>query len=149
MAQSGTPNLDGLRTGARVIVLLTDDRIAELSKRAWEARDNSRILGKTRVGCAVLDEKGSVFAGCNVEHRFRSHDIHAEVAAISAMVTAGGNELVAIFIAAERERFTPCGACLDWIFELGGDRCLVFSQSSASADALRYTALELMPHYPR
>jgi cytidine deaminase len=128
---------------------LTDDRIAELSRRAWAARDNSRILGETKVGCAVLDERGSVFVGCNVEHRFRSHDIHAEVSAISAMVTAGGNELVAVFIAAEREKFTPCGACLDWIFELGGGRCLVFSQASPSTETARYTALELMPHYPR
>ena len=149
MAQSGAQNPNGLRKGACVIVRLTEDRITELSKRAWAARDMSRILGKTKVGCAVLDERGSLYAGCNVEHRFRSHDIHAEVSAISAMVTAGGNELVAVFIAAEREKFTPCGACLDWIFELGGGRCLVFSQASPSAGTIRYTALELMPHYPR
>ena len=41
------------------------------------------------------------------------------------MVAAGDGHAVTVFIAAERERFTPCGACLDWIFELGGAECVV------------------------
>lgn len=127
----------------------SDVQVSELSQRAWAVRERSRILGKTKVGCAVLDDRGVVSVGCNVEHRFRSHDIHAEVSAISAMVAAGGMTLIAVFIAAEREKFTPCGACLDWIFELGSDECVVYSQATPTAAPVGYKAFELMPHYPR
>jgi cytidine deaminase len=122
---------------------------AVLSAAAWKARDNSRVLGKTPVGCAALDESGRVYAGCNIEHKFRSHDIHAEVSAVSALVSAGGRRLVAVLIAAERDLFTPCGACLDWIFELGGPDCLVLVQKGLNGEAKSYRARELMPHYPR
>lgn len=116
---------------------------------AWSAREHSRIIGRTRVGCAALDEAGGIHAGSNIEHQFRSHDIHAEVAAISSLVTEGGERLTAILIAAERERFTPCGACLDWIFELGGGDCIVLIQDSPDQLPQRFSAAQLMPHYPR
>jgi cytidine deaminase len=107
-------------------MFIADERIArlpviEMIAAAWDVRQHARILGRTAVGCAALDESLAIHVGCNVEHRFRSHDIHAEVAATSALVAAGSQRMVAVLIAAERERFTPCGACMDWIFELGGD----------------------------
>jgi cytidine deaminase len=128
---------------------ISDHVRLELAKAAWQVRARARILGNTRVGCAVLDEQGRIHTGCNIEHRFRSHDIHAEVAAIGAMVASGGNHLVAVFIAAERERFTPCGACLDWIFELGGGDAQILVQRSQDDDPALYSANELMPLYPR
>jgi cytidine deaminase len=122
--------------------------ISRLADDAWAARSNARILGKTAVGCSALDEAGSVWSGCNVEHRFRSHDIHAEVSALSSLVTGGAQGVQAVLIAADRDRFTPCGACLDWIFELGGGGCLVLVQSHRDAAPAIYTAGELMPYYP-
>jgi cytidine deaminase len=119
-----------------------------LAAQAWEAREQSRLIGETAVGCAVLADDGRTFVGCNVEHRFRSHDIHAEVNALSSMVTGGGTRAVAVFIAAAREHFTPCGACLDWIFELGGADCEVWVQRDPAESPSRYSAQELMPHYP-
>jgi len=127
---------------------LNDAVIETLARRAWEVREHSRIIGKTAVGCAVLDEAGSIFVGCNIEHQFRSHDIHAEIAALSGLVSAGGRRPVAIFLAARRNRFTPCGACLDWIFELGGAECLVLTQPEPGGPLERYHAQDLMPHYP-
>jgi len=121
----------------------------DLRKAAWEVRERARILGNTAVGCSILDESDRIFVGCNVEHRFRSHDIHAEVAALSSMVAGGRGHPKVVFIAARRERFTPCGACLDWIFELGGEECVIFVQSDPEARPTRYLARELMPHYPR
>lgn len=127
---------------------LDPERLAELTSGAWKVRARSRIIGNTAVGCAVLDEHGRVFVGCNIEHRFRSHDIHAETSALSALVSGGGSRPVALLIAAERERFTPCGACLDWIFELGGPDCLVLTQRSADDEPRAYRAESLMPYYP-
>ncbi len=119
-----------------------------LSQAAWAARDNAHLHGKTAVGCAVLATDGNRYMGCNVEHRYRCHDIHAEMNTLSAMVAHGGGRAVVVLIAAVREKFTPCGSCLDWIFELGGSDCVVVAES---APGLRtsYTAAELMPHYPR
>jgi cytidine deaminase len=119
-----------------------------LSKAAWAVRDRARVYGPTRVGCAALAADGRIFVGCNMEHRFRSHDIHAEVNAISSLVAGTTSGLVAILIAAERERFTPCGSCLDWIFEIGGGDCTVLSQNHIDGDTKVYRATELMPYYP-
>jgi cytidine deaminase len=98
------------------------------------------------VGAAVQSAAGYIYAGCNVEHRFRCHDIHAEVNALSAMVAAGDSKAVAILITADRDSFTPCGSCLDWIFELGGPACMVAFENRSGLKM--YRADELMPHYP-
>lgn len=121
----------------------------ELARAAWSARDRARVLGKTRVGCAVRSTSGRIWLGCNVEHKYRSHDIHAEVNAIGNLVAGGDDGLEAVLIAAARERFTPCGSCMDWIFELGGETCQVAAQSAPGGPILALTAGELMPFYPR
>ena len=114
---------------------------------AWNHRKNARILGKTKVGTSVFSE-GKIFGGCNIEHKFRSHDIHAEISAISAMISSGCKKLDAIIIVAERNKFTPCGGCLDWIFEFGGPKCLVGYQTKKEGKITIFEAKELMPHYP-
>lgn len=114
---------------------------------AWNHRENARILGKTKVGAAVFSE-GKIFGGCNIEHKFRSHDIHAEISAISTMISSGNKKLGAIIIVAERNKFTPCGSCLDWIFEFGGPKCLVGYQTKKDGKITIFEAKELMPHYP-
>jgi len=125
-----------------------DQVLDELAQAAWVARTNARILGRTAVGCAVRGATGGLWVGCNVEHQFRSHDIHAETNAIGAMIAAGDQQLVAIVVVAERERFTPCGACLDWIMEFGGPECLVGFQRAPGEPIDVLTAGDLMPHYP-
>jgi cytidine deaminase len=127
---------------------LFPEQLTRLANKAWEARERSRILGNTAVGCAVLADDGRVFGGCNVEHRFRSHDIHAETNALSTMVAGGAEVARAVFIAAERDHFTPCGACMDWIFELGGADCFVLVQAAPDGDVKSFRASELMPQYP-
>jgi cytidine deaminase len=97
----------------------------------------------------VRSAAGSIYVGCNVEHRYRSHDVHAEVNALTTMVAGGGSPAVAVLVAAERDRFTPCGSCLDWIFELGGPDCLVAFQGKPGGRVEILAARELMPHYPQ
>jgi cytidine deaminase len=128
--------------------IISDNDYRALSEAAWSARANARLHGPTPVGCAALSDDGRVFSGCNIEHRFRAHDIHAEVNAISSLVAAGGHKLRAILIAAERDRFTPCGSCLDWVFEIGGEGCLVVSERTPGKQAHCHRASDLMPYYP-
>ena len=125
------------------------DAFLRLSEAAWRARENAYILGKTKVGCALMTATGEVFAGCNVEHRFRSHDIHAEVNAIGSMAAAGARSIVYLLIVAERERFTPCGACMDWIMQFAAEECLVGFQPSPGAEPTMYSTHQLMPYYPQ
>ena len=115
---------------------------------AWAARKSARLYGPTAVGCAVLGSTGLVVAGCNVEHRYRSHDIHAEANAIGSFVAAAGGDLRAVLVAAERACFSPCGACLDWIFEVGGPDCYVGWQSHPESEIAWLRASDLMPRYP-
>jgi cytidine deaminase len=122
---------------------------ASLEDKAWEVREKAHIYNKTKVGAALLDKRDHVYGGCNVEQRFRSHDIHAEVNAIGSMVAEGGQTLVAILVVSDKTLFTPCGACMDWILQFGGDRCLVGYQSAKGAGIAVYEARELMPFYPR
>jgi cytidine deaminase len=121
----------------------------KMSDIAWNYRNQAFILGNTKVGAAALSDSGMIFGGCNIEHRFRCHDIHAEVNAISSLVGGGGKRLAAILIVAERELFTPCGGCMDWIFQFGGPECYVAFQSKRTATISKYLARKLMPFYPR
>ncbi len=127
------------------MIVHEEQRLGEL---AWQVREAARVHGPTRVGAAVLTAGGETFTGCNVEHRFRSHDVHAEVNALTTMAAAGAGPAVALLIVAERERFTPCGSCVDWIFELGGPECLVGFQPRPGGLVAWLRADELMPHYP-
>lgn len=120
----------------------------KLCEEAWRCRENAFILGKTKVGACVQTVNGHFFSGCNVEQTYRNHDVHAEVNAISNMVSQGDKKIQAILIVAERNQFTPCGSCLDWIFQFGGENTIVAFQNSPTAEIIKYTAKELMPHYP-
>lgn len=124
------------------------EQFETLAEAAWNVRENAYTFGHTKVGAAVLSADGEMFLGCNVEHRFRCHDVHAEVNAITSMVTSGRTQLVAIVIAAERERFTPCGSCMDWIYQFGQGSCQVGYQTVPGGKIIILTAEELMPYYP-
>src|SRR5450432_2133637 len=119
-----------------------------LSTLAWEVRESSYIIGNTKVGCAIVCASGEFFIGCNIEQTFRSHDVHAEVNAISTMIANGEQTILGLLVVAERERFTPCGACMDWIFQFGGPDCQVGFQNTRNSDIEIYKAKELMPYYP-
>ena len=56
------------------------------------------------------------------------------------MVAAGGGKADVVFVAAERERFTPWGACLDWIFELGGEACHLWVHNHRNAKPVQKKA---------
>ena len=125
-------------------------RSNELLEAAWSVREAAYVIGPTRVGCSILSAGANIYTGCNVEHRYRSHDVHAEVNAITSMVAAGERSLVALAVVAERERFTPCGACLDWIFQFADPRtCVVFCQSEREGRVTEYLLQTLMPFHPK
>ena len=133
----------------REVPKVTQAQLQKLALAAWAVREHARVIGNTKVGCAVLASDKRVFVGCNVEHRFRCHDVHAEVNAITSMVSAGSKSLLALVIAAKREHFTPCGGCMDWIMQFGWEQTIIAFQGRRGGPLHCYSAKELMPYYPR
>lgn len=127
---------------------MPDIDLERLLDVAWTYSERALISRKTRVGAAALASDGSVYGGCNVQQRFHSNDIHAEVNAISTMIAEGRTHLVAVAVVAEAEGHTPCGSCLDWILEIGGDECLVVWQGPRKGAVTSKRAGDLMPHHP-
>ena len=120
----------------------------KMSKEAWSVRENAHIYGKTKVGASIYTENGNIYSGCNCEHIYRCHDIHAEVNAIGNMIASGEKKFLAILIVAEREFFTPCGSCMDWIMQHGADNCLVAFEN-INKQLTVFKSSDLMPHYPK
>jgi cytidine deaminase len=78
------------------------------------------------VGAAVLDERGRVHVGCNVENASYGLTICAERNAVAAAVAAGARRLRAVAVVTEtRPPGTPCGACRQVLAEFGGDELTV------------------------
>lgn len=119
----------------------------ELVDAAWHAGTHA-MARNTSVGAAVLAAGGQIYAGCNVEHKLRCHDVHAEINALSSMVAGGGRQAIAVLVVSAGRRLTPCGGCMDWIFQLGGAQCLVAWQGARDDELAPLRADELMPYYP-
>ena len=64
-------------------------------------------------------------------------------------LASGSLRLVVVLIAAEREFFTPCGSCLDWIMELCGPDVIVGFQGVRAGPIKSWVAEQLMPYYPK
>jgi cytidine deaminase len=84
-----------------------------LLQAARAARLQAHVpYSKFPVGAAVLDERGRVHAGCNVENAAYPQGMCAEAAALSAMVLAGGRRAAALLVVGEGPApVTPCGGC--------------------------------------
>lgn len=131
-----------------IVSRMTGVDVGALLQVAWTYRDRGLVLRQTAVGAAALADDGTTYGGCNVQQRFHSHDIHAEVNAISTLIAEGRRDLVAIAVVAERDDMGPCGSCLDWILEIGGDECLVVWQCGRDGAVITKHARDLMPFHP-
>jgi cytidine deaminase len=100
-----------------------------------------------RVGAALIDEKGNIHVGCNVENAAFPQGTCAEANAIGSMVSAGGRRIVAIAAiggADGIEACTPCGGCRQCIAEFGdGDTRIILVGDDQDIDS--YTIAELLP----
>lgn len=101
------------------------------------------------VGAALIDREGRVHVGCNVENAAYPQGSCAETGAISAMIAAGGREIVAIAVVggpAEGEELLcpPCGGCRQRIREFAVATTTVHLRDGSGA-VTSLAAADLLP----
>lgn len=95
-----------------------------------------------RVGAALLDERGRIHVGCNVENASYGLTICAERGAVMAAVAAGARRIVAVaVVTAAIPPATPCGACRQVLAELAADEAPVFLGGPRSTSPMDVTTL--------
>lgn len=115
---------------------------------AKEVRANAHApYSGYKVGSALIDDKGKIHTGCNVENAAFPQGTCAEENAIGSMVAAGGTRIVAITAiggAKDIEACTPCGGCRQRIQEFadGETRVILIGEGNS---IVSYTISELLP----
>lgn len=94
------------------------------------------------VGAAVLTADGSVVIGCNVENAAYPAAICAERVALTAAVSQGYRDFVAIAVATFNGG-TPCGICRQVMAELGPAMTVYISDAAGNFQTT--TVAELLP----
>lgn len=118
-----------------------------LIKSAESVAENAKVdHSHFMVGAAILSDTGNIYVGCNVEFDNYSNTIHAEEAALSALVSAGENHPLAIAIFTFGDTiYFPCGMCRQSLYELGGPDLEIISSSSNTREVKRGKMGDLLP----
>lgn len=124
---------------------ITDPKREELVRAALAARKNAYApFSQYHVGSAVLDDRGVVTPGVNVENSSYGLTICAERIAAGAAVTAGAKTLVAVAVATPGAE-SPCGACRQFLYELGPECDLLLIDTETGEVARTVRLDELLP----
>lgn len=125
----------------------------ELVNKAIAVRKNAYAkYSNFKVGAALLDSKGGVHTGCNVESVDFTLTSHAEMVAIDSMVKSGEREISEIAIAIKTEkRSVPCGLCRQKMLEFksrsGVKIFCIYLESDNEIREIYETSLDqLMPY---
>lgn len=117
----------------------------QLLAAAKLARENARPdYSGFKVGAAVEDGDGRIFAGCNVESASYGLTICAERSALFTAVAAGSSMFRRIAIVTAAEKLTaPCGACRQVMWDLCGD--IEVTLANLDGATKTYTLSQLFP----
>lgn len=120
----------------------------DLINAAREARRNAyNRYSNYSVGAALVDDRGHLHVGCNVENAAYPLGNCAEAAAIAAMVQRGGKRIAQIAIAGGRSEITactPCGGCRQRIHEFADENTVIIVLDD-SGEWQEYTIADLLP----
>ncbi|MGI6550019.1 MAG: cytidine deaminase [Syntrophomonadales bacterium] len=116
----------------------------ELLRLAQEVRGHAYApYSGFKVGAALVDTKGRIFTGCNVENASYGLTICAERAAITKAISEGSQQFSRLLITGGEEIITPCGACRQVLAEFAPH--LVVICASDSGTMIQYDLEELLP----
>lgn len=118
------------------------DELMEAARRAREAA--YAPYSGYRVGAALEDENGRVFAGANVENAAYPVGMCAEQAALGAAATAGSRSFrrLALVVSGDVPA-SPCGRCRQALAEFGVD--LEILSEGGDGGRRRWTLGDLLP----
>lgn len=124
------------------------DRLTDrMQTAAIAARENAHApYSKFKVGAAVLDEQGRIFAGCNMENAAYPLGTCAEAVALGAMIVAGGKTCSRVLIVGGNGDLSPCGGCRQRIAELCAPDCVVTAVSADGSVLQEWKMADLLPH---
>ena len=120
----------------------------DLINAAREARRNAyNRYSNYSVGAALVDDRGHLHVGCNVENAAYPLGSCAEAGAIGAMVQQGGKRIVKIAVvggSTEIGPCTPCGGCRQRIREFADDETLILAIDD-SGEWQEFSIKQLLP----
>ncbi len=120
----------------------------QLIEAAKKARQNAHApYSNYFVGAAIIDDKGKIHTGCNVENAAYPEGNCAETNAIGAMVAAGGKRISVIAAVGggdDLEFCTPCGGCRQSILEFSDENTLIILINE-EGQIQKYSIDELLP----
>ena len=97
------------------------------------------------VGAALLDDKGQIHCGVNVENAAFPCGTCAEQSAISKMIVSGGKHIIKIAVAGKGKILcTPCGACRQRIREFGSKETEIIICNEEGVEKI-FTIEDLLP----
>jgi cytidine deaminase len=120
----------------------------QLIEVAKKARQNAYApYSNYFVGAAIVDDRGDIHTGCNVENAAYPEGNCAEANAIGAMVAAGGKKISVIAAVGggdDLEFCTPCGGCRQSILEFSDENtCIILI--NGEGEIQKYSVDELLP----
>jgi len=90
-----------------------------------------------KVGCALEDEYGHFYTGCNVENATYGLTVCAERVAVFKAISEGAGKLKRVAVVADTDTLTPpCGACRQILWEFCGDADLVLENLAGKRELL-------------
>lgn len=120
----------------------------QLIEAAKKARQNAYApYSGYFVGAAIVDDRGNIHTGCNVENAAYPEGNCAEANAIGAMVAAGGKKISIIAAVGggdELEFCTPCGGCRQSILEFSDENTRIIL-INGEGEIQKYSVDELLP----
>ncbi len=119
----------------------------ELLDAATEVRQRAYCpYSGFQVGSAISTADGTVFAGCNVEHRTFGLTVCAERVATFSAVARGHRGLEAVAVVTDTSPPSPpCGQCLEVLTEFGRPD-LPILLANLAGERVEYALRDLLPH---
>jgi cytidine deaminase len=121
--------------------------VAALLAAARKVRAHAHApYSRFRVGAAVLDERGRIHTGCNVENASYGLTVCAERNAVAAAVAAGARRISAVAVVTSASpSAAPCGACRQVLAELAPDDALVLLAGPRGRPQATHSLSALLP----
>ncbi|MGJ7045548.1 cytidine deaminase [Thermoanaerobacterium thermosulfurigenes] len=120
------------------------EKLLEVAK---EARESAYApYSKFKVGACVITNNGKIYKGCNIENSSYGLTNCAERTALFSAYANGDRDIRAIAVVADTDGpVSPCGACRQVMYELGGEDMTVIL-GNMKGDFVVKKAKDLLPY---